>query len=54
MELCLPQCALLVRSEEVHSISFGGLNSIFHVSISPCHQGVALSAKNVIKVSGDN
>ena len=59
MELCLPQCALLVRSEEVHSIALGVLNSIFHVSINPCHEGVdvileASSAKGVMKVSGDN
>ena len=59
IELCLPQLVLLVRSEEVHSISPGGLNSIFHVTINPCHEGVdvileASSAKGVLKVSGDN
>ena len=59
IELCLPQHVLLVRSEEVYSIALGVLNSIFHLSINPCHEGVgvileASSAKVVLKVSGDN
>ena len=41
----------------MHSIPLGGLNSIFHVSINPCHEDVdvileASSAKGVLKVSG--
>ena len=47
MELCLSQCALLVISEEVHSLAPRGLNSIFHVSISPCHQGVDVILEDV-------